>query len=160
MCDWLPYVIGYGFATIVAHFPIAWLVGRLWISIGEGPATENRPGRWLAKIVGLVERALYVGSISFNTPQFVGIWLALKVAGQWFAWKEGLKEGDRLLSGHSIFSIFLIGNGASLGYAFVGFYLISEVRKSVAASILVPSVILAATGCLWIMARRYGKKVN
>jgi len=159
MTTWLPYFIGFAFATAVAHFPIAWLVDQLWFSIGESRLTrgQHRPGWWMPKVVGLVERALYVGSLIAGAPQFIGFWLALKVAGQWYAWKDGIKEGDRVLSGHSIFSIFLIGNGVSIGYAFIGFFLISEIPKSMVASVVVPFVVLAATGCLWLIAKRYDK---
>jgi hypothetical protein len=161
MSDWLPYVIGYAFATVAAHFPIAWLVDRLWNSIGgQAKHWERRSGWWLPGIVGLVERALYVGSINLGAHEFVGVWLALKVATHWGAWKEGIKEGNRVLSGHSIASIFLIGNGVSIGYAIVGYFLISEVRRSVAASIAVVLVILGATVCLGLIAKGYGEKVK
>src|ERR1022692_2351131 len=114
MNDWIPYVIGYGFATAAAHYPIAWLVDWLWRFIGDDDAHwVKRSGWWLPKIVGLVERALYVGSISLGFPQFVGFWLALKVAWKWHAWKDGIKVGDRDVSPNCIFSIFLIGNGLS-----------------------------------------------
>jgi len=61
------------------------------------------------------------------------------------------------LSPNCIFSIFLIGNGVSIGYAFVGSYLISEWKRSVATSITVMLVILGATVCLWFMAKNGGK---
>jgi hypothetical protein len=45
----------------------------------------------------------------------------------------------------------------SIGYAFVGSYLISEWKRSVATSITVMLVILGATVCLWFMAKNGGK---
>ena len=160
MSDWLPYVIGYGFATIVGHYPIKWLVDRLWLSNGENKTTcgKHRPGWWLPKIVGWVERTLYVASINAGFPQFIGVWLAMKVAGEWYAWKDGIKEVGSDVSGGSIYDIFIIGNGVSLAYALVGYYLISECRKSVTNSILVPLAVLAATACLWCKAKSYEKK--
>ncbi|MGD0252617.1 MAG: hypothetical protein ABSC01_07960 [Verrucomicrobiota bacterium] len=81
MIDWIPYVIGYGFAIVIGHFAIRRLVDRLWISIGDDEAHwRQRSGWWLPEIVGFVERSLYVGSIKHGFPEFVGIWLALKVA--------------------------------------------------------------------------------
>jgi hypothetical protein len=157
---WLPYLIGCGFAIGIGHIATRRLVDRLWVSIGDSPLQwESRSGWWLPKIVGLVERALYVGSMKFGHPEFLGVWLALKVAANWSAWKKGIEVGNRDLSGSSIFSIFLIGNGVSIGYAVVGFYLISEVRKSVATSIVVILAISAATVGLWYMAKRYQEQV-
>jgi hypothetical protein len=158
---WLPYVIGYLFATWVAYLPICWLVASLWIENGgQSEEWERRPGWWLPKIIGLVERALYVGCRSVGVPAFVGVWLVLKTVQHWPGWTKGIKKGGSELSGSSIFSIFLIGNGVSIGYAMVGFYLISEVRRSVVACILVSLAILAAVGCFCVMAARYGKKTR
>ena len=179
MRAWLPYIIGYGFATVVAHFPIAWLVDRLWISIGaRREHWERRSGWWLPIIVGLVERALYVGSMIFCHPEFIGVWLALKVASKWSAWKDGIIEGDshlvskagikdagRHLDGSSIFSIFLIGNGLSIGYAVIGFYLISEVKNNLDAWSIVSHssvgalAILVATACMWCIAKCHKEKM-
>ena len=164
---WLPYLIGYGFATVVAHFPIAWLVDRLWISIGGQPKCwkEERPDEWwLPIIVGLVERALYVGFLCLGAPAFVGVWLVLKVANKWYAWKDDLKEGGRTLKGSSIFNIFVIGNGLSIGYAMVGFHLISEVGENVDAwrrvvcSSIGALAILVTTVCLWLIAKCHQEK--
>lgn len=41
-------------------------------------------------VVGLIERVLYVASWLEGTPEFIGVWLALKVAGGWSAWSDGL----------------------------------------------------------------------
>jgi hypothetical protein len=160
MTTWLHYAIGYGFATVVAHFPICWLVDRLYVSIGENPASHgrNRPGGWLTKIVGFVERALYVGAINNGAISFIGLWLVIKFAGQWSTWRDGIKDGDRVLSGQSVLNIFLIANGVSIAYALVGAYLIPLVRESVWASILVPVALLAATAVLRHVATRYAEE--
>lgn len=64
MAPWLSYTVGYGFAVVVGHFAISWLINKLWRAIGEDPATEgkHRSGWWLPKVIGLVERSLYVGA--------------------------------------------------------------------------------------------------
>jgi len=166
-----PYVIGLLFATVVGHFPIALLVKRLWLTIGR-TEQEYKRNSWLPMIVGCVERALYVVASIKNdkAPEIIGAWLVLKAASNWSAWKNGLPK-DRLLrndrtednhiSGGSIFDIFMIGNGMSIGYALVGSYLICECRKNVpnvAHLILVPLVLLAATVWLWLITKKHREK--
>ena len=157
MSLWLQYAIGYAFATVVAHFTICWLVDRLWLGIGEDPASrgKNRPGGWLTKVVGFVERALYVAAIGHGAISFIGLWLVLKFAGHWSIWKDGVKDGDRVLTGQAVLNIFLIANGVSIAYAMVGAYLISLVRESVWAAILLPVALLAATALVRHVASIY-----
>jgi hypothetical protein len=168
MSDLIPYFVGCAFAIVGGHIGTASLVDRLWISIGADPKCwkKERPDEWwLPVIVGLVERALYVGFITAKVPALIGVWLALKVVNKWHPWTEGLKEGasqsvlkdginkaGRHLSGSSIFSIFVIGNGVSIGYAFVGSYLICEWKKSCQESLQLMLITLAATLCLSLTA--------
>ncbi|MEI6195977.1 MAG: hypothetical protein WCS42_16780 [Verrucomicrobiota bacterium] len=168
MGDLMPYLVGCAFAIVGGHIGTASLVDRLWISIGARPKCwkQERPDEWwLPIIVGLVERALYVGFLTSQVPALIGVWLALKVVNKWHPWEKGLKEGanqsfltvdtnttGRHLSGSSIFSIFVIGNGVSIGYALVGSYLIGEWKKSYQESLLLMLITLAATLCLSLIA--------
>jgi hypothetical protein len=121
-----PHFLGYAFAIFIGHYFVYHLVERLWKSIGE--SNPKRPGMWLPEIIGHVERPLYVAALSSDASAFIGVWLVLKVAGNWSAWKDGItqeqKDGiiqeNKRLEGHTIFNIFVIGNGASIAYAMVG----------------------------------------
>jgi len=72
---------------------------------------------WPALLVGNCEAVLYPTSLIINKPEFIGVWLALKVAGHWKFWEKGYKGRNR-------FNMFLIGNSFSIAFAFVGSLLI------------------------------------
>lgn len=64
---------------------------------------------------------LYVVSFQVTAIEFIGVWLALKVAGQWRQWNEGQTlDNDIKITGREIFNTFLIGNALSIIYAIVG----------------------------------------
>lgn len=68
---------------------------------------EDKEGQELAAWLGGVERVLYVAAWFLGHPQFIGLWLTIKVVGNWKLWQtaEDGKEGRRR------FNIFLIGSG-------------------------------------------------
>jgi hypothetical protein len=86
-------IMVYSFSTIIAQFPISFVVGRMWASVGVKPSNASilRPHAWTSKMVGLVERGLYIFALQIGTPEFIGIWLAIKVAGSWQRWTDGLQ---------------------------------------------------------------------
>jgi len=57
-----------------------------------------------------------------NRPEFIGIWLALKVAGGWEAWAKGRRiiwstnnvRHEALVTGRHLFNSTVIGSGLSL----------------------------------------------
>ena len=108
--------IGYFFAVAVAHYVIQYVVDGLWRAIGWTPSSAyaERPEYYLARRVGIVDRALYVVSLQMGKPEFIGVWLALKVAGQWGRWGEKAKIGSKDVEGRVFYNIFLIGNGLSV----------------------------------------------
>lgn len=112
---------GYIFAVIAGHFAISKYIDRLWFLIGwQTSNPDERPAHYLAYLLGIIERSLYFAALLANKPEFVGIWLALKVAGQWNRWGEKAKIGTVELEGRVFYNIFLIGSGLSIAYAFVG----------------------------------------
>jgi len=147
-----PFAIGYFFAIFVAHYPILWVVTDAWERIGQNDL--RRPYPWLPPILGMMERGLYVTAFYIDKPEFIGIWLVLKVAGQWVRWSQ-----ENV--GRSIFTIFLIGNILNIAYAAVGSRLVvwcdqlscdqCEQQRFLAA--VVPSVAIALTFCLWCLLR-------
>jgi hypothetical protein len=78
---------------------------------------------WSPTLVGMLESVMYPAMLIVNYPDFIGFWLAIKVAGQWVAWK-GEDKSDNGLSeeakkGRRRFNRFLIGN--SLRIILAGF---------------------------------------
>ena len=147
----------YVFVTLIAHFLVGWVVGRMWSSVGVTKDDENtaRPHAWTAKTVGLVERGLYVACLQLDKPEFIGIWLGIKVAGSWKSWTHGIKiDTDRTVEGRTVFAIFLVGNAMSVAYAVFGW---KAIEWPVEQTVIVGIALLLATIILWFIAFYYGK---
>lgn len=144
---WACYILGYFFAVVVAQYPISLIVDKLWRGIGwtDDQVDDIRPYSRTPKILGYIERSLYVGSFQLGKPEFIGIWLALKVAGQWNRWSEDKKYGEHFVPGRHTYNIFLIGNGLSIAYAITGAKLIEWCSNDLSLAIVVPISLLLAT---------------
>lgn len=138
------YILGYFFAVAVAHFPISQVVAQMKKSINQQINRNSRgPEYWQPIAIGWVERVLYVTSIQLAKPEFIGIWLTLKIAAQWHRW-------SRRKDGRAIFNIFLIGNALSILYAVTGAKLIEWSSSSEWEFIIgVPISLLLATLLFW-----------
>jgi hypothetical protein len=93
------------------------------------------PGeQWGPILVGNIEAILYPFSIIIGKPEFIGVWLALKVAGNWIGWgtetigntKEKRKTNenedfipDSARKGRKIFNKFLFGCGLRIIFAYL-----------------------------------------
>jgi len=89
-------------------------------------------------------------------PEFIGVWLVLKVAGQWKRWGGEAKVAGKDLEGRVFYNIFLIGNGLSLAYAVGGAQMIIYFDCSEWLYLTaLPLAILAGTGLLEVLSRRW-----
>lgn len=111
MEHWLRVTSGFVVSMFVGHLVLWLLVDKvLWRRIGGKP---HEPGDVppLTALVGITERALYSASLLLGAPQWIGIWLALKVAVGWHSSSKRQSPSDNL---------WLIGTALSLAIAFVG----------------------------------------
>ncbi len=69
---------------------------------------------WPPVFVGLCEAVLYPTSFLFGKPEFIGVWLAIKAAGNWKLWQVDVEGRIR-------FQLFLIGNALSILIGFLSF---------------------------------------
>ena len=112
------HVLGYGFSMFVGWLLIAPVVEGLW-----KPHRKSEDAAKLrsyhGEIVGVLERALYTASWELGKPEFVAVWLALKVAATLgpLVWQ---KLEDRDISLLATYNIPLIGSGLSLAYGVAG----------------------------------------
>ena len=69
--------------------------------------------------LGISESVMYPMALFFGKPEFIGVWLAIKVAGNWVAWKgddvvqpstEGAPSMEQINKGRRRFNAFLVGN--------------------------------------------------
>jgi hypothetical protein len=68
-------------------------------------------------LVGTCEVMLYPIALIKDMPEFIGIWLVLKVAGQWKRWTPDIKDNADLVKaddGRRLYNKFLIGNALSI----------------------------------------------
>ena len=152
-----PHAVGYTFAVLVGYFLINWVMNQMWRGMGW---VENqhlmRPAPWLPRMVGCVERGLYVASFQVGNPEFIAVWLTLKVAGQWNRWAEDKEYGGTFVAGRAFYNTFMIGSGLSIAYAVTGAKLIDWCTQGEWLFVIsVPAALFLATGLLWGWARRH-----
>ena len=154
----LPFVIGYSFSVFLGHVFTQGIVDAAYRRLPN--AVTIRGEVLFVRVLGLLERALYTASWQFGKPEFVGVWLVLKVAGQWKAWHEPTEEGGSTIHPRELFAIFLIGNGLSLLYATTGAKLIEWIAKcDWLPAISVPMVIILSSGMVWYWTARRSPSV-
>jgi hypothetical protein len=109
MIHFWPHIFGYFFAVFISDFFVRHIVSDLWKDLGATKRHKDpiRPSSLHPQIVGLIERFLYVSSILIGVPEFIGIWLAIKVGGQWKRWSEELQLKVIELLQVEIFNVFL-----------------------------------------------------
>lgn len=119
------FVVGFGYSIIVGHLVIKSVLDTYYTGHEEGRQKQ----KWRAAVVGFVERTLYLGSILANKPEFIAIWLAFKIAGQWDRWKTDyyadpkkrpLLEDSPGDTARAVWGGYAIGNGLSIAFAFTG----------------------------------------
>lgn len=155
MQTWFSYILGYFFAIIIGHWCISWVVNTLWSASGWLKNKEVQPFAYTPSLVGLVERALYVASLQFGRSEFIAVWLAMKVAGQWKKWEEGANVESGTIPGRAFYNFFLIGTGFSIAYAFVGFLIISSISTGEYLKAIIPPTALIAGTVFFVMLTKY-----
>ena len=115
------HVLGYFGAVFFPAPALYWIGVFLWRSIASDGKPQPSAGaidsyhrRDLPAIVGGLERVLYVASWLVGRPEFIGVWLALKIAGGWKAWYDGRDVNGVHIEGRYHFNVFLIGCGLSV----------------------------------------------
>lgn len=159
MIEYWPYLVCFFYAIIVGDFFVRKVVNELW---KEYKGNQNfdqllRPSVIHPQIVGIIERSLYVSALIMGNPEFIGLWLAVKVAGQWNRWSEGIENNNmEIIPGRAFFNIFLIGNGLSIAFAIIGFQFIAWFYQSkLSAAIIVPILLCLSSWILVLYIRHH-----
>jgi len=102
-------LVSIGVTHILTFFPVQ-VVDVLFDLAGE----SLREDLWPPTLVGILEGLMYPIAIAVGYGQFIGIWLAVKVAGQWVRWGTETPTGSAKVlqakKGRRRFNKFLIGN--------------------------------------------------
>jgi len=114
------FVLGYLYGIFAADWIISKVVKRIW-NILKLKAVEANKGEfeiysWQTRILGIIERFLYIGSLQIGKAEFIAIWLTLKTVAKSRRWTEA-----KGMPGRAIFTTFLIGNGLSILFALAGY---------------------------------------
>jgi enamine deaminase RidA (YjgF/YER057c/UK114 family) len=98
-------VFGHLVITHVSH----WLRGLFGLQTDLcQPGLTPEAARWPPAIVGLLESVVYPTAFVIHQPEFIAVWLALKVAGGWEGWRGATFQA------RNRFQLFLINSTLSL----------------------------------------------
>ena len=80
---------------------------------GEGVQLNynKKDDRLIVSVLGIFERILYTFAIIVGRPEWIAVWLTLKISIKWHGWEKDQKRS---------YNIFLIGNAISVLFGFLG----------------------------------------
>lgn len=154
----LAYAAGFLYAVALPQWLLPRILRHLWLRVLDHNHVSRKEIErdivFLPALVGLLERVLYTASIIAGATEFIGVWLAIKVAGGWRGWSEGRKfpgnDGEKkevTVPGRQEFNLFLVGSGLSLLYAVVGAYSIRWLLSGETVVALVAASLVVAATC-------------
>jgi hypothetical protein len=155
----IAYLLGFSYSILVGGLLTKWVLRRFYMGYESGRTVEN----WRTAVVGFAERALYTTSWLLATPQFIAIWLALKVAGQWDRWKSDWAARERqaeLKAGRdtarAMYAGYLLGNALSISFGVSGALIVQDLLRfrwpvALASAVAVP----AAVALLYLYIRSH-----
>lgn len=155
---WIDYVAGFAFSILGSYIFVRFTVNTMWIHLGwtrDMTNDELRPFAYQSVIIGSLESIMYTSCWLIGKHEFIGVWLILKVGGQWGRWTQELTIRNRQITGRSIFNIFLVGNALVILYSIIGAMLIEWINKGkIAESIAVPVLLVIITFFIVIYTKK------
>lgn len=108
-------------SIVVSHLLIFYLMRLVRLKL-HLHGNETSPDLYSPAFVGICESILYPGAILLGRAEFIGVWLAIKVAGQWVRWGGGAgssnssepHDEESINEGRRRFNAFLVGNAMSI----------------------------------------------
>ena len=112
------HFLGAACLGVVAHHLVVFSAARIAGGLLKIDSDFTPTDRLAPALTGLCEAVLYPAALFLGKPEFIGVWLAIKVAGQWVRW-SGTPTGAEasvatLNRGRRLFNRFLIGNAISV----------------------------------------------
>jgi hypothetical protein len=152
MEKWYAEVIGYGFSLVGDAILAKNLVETLWKKVAPKADASNEVRRfpWQGEALARIEALLYVAFLEFGLGYLIGVWVSLKVVGQWGRWNGQTSTAGGRPEGWAVFNVFLIGNALTVFYALVGFALIGMVQANQVVRVVGTIVVVfALTIAFW-----------
>lgn len=108
-------------SVVITHL-VVFAASRLLRRLLKLHGDDTHADMWSPALVGMCESFMYPMALFYGKPEFIGVWLAVKVAGQWVRWKgdaghspSGEKvDLEKLNEGRRRFNSFLVGNALSI----------------------------------------------
>jgi hypothetical protein len=150
---------GLAFAVLIGHWATSALMRTAWevvtARLGSTSPGGSTPHPEHPAALGMLERTLYVAAWQLGVREFLGLWLALKVAGNWKRWAEASPHGTGTISGRTSFNLFLVGSGTSLAFGVAGGVITQLLDRNdwVPALFLAVVVVAGAFGLGWYLQR-------
>ena len=112
-----PILLGYIFSTVVGAIFLRIVIDNwFWSYFRKEMQVEGKPSAIFSLPLGIIERLLYTTAIILKFPEWIPVWLGLKVAVSWNRWQNQKERGA--------YNIFLIGNALSIIFAFAGAWIV------------------------------------
>ncbi|MEX2030541.1 MAG: hypothetical protein WD906_06185 [Anaerolineales bacterium] len=158
----LAVIVGYAYSVVLGGAVVKATLDRFYIGYEQGRTVEN----WRAGVVGFVERTLYTTAFLMAIPEFIAVWLALKVAGQWERWKQDWSSKGRSTelkakkdTSRAMYSGYLLGNALSLTFGATGAVMIKMALSGRwGPAMFLGLVVLAAIGLLFLHIASHTRK--
>jgi hypothetical protein len=89
---------------------------------------------WAPTFVGICESILYPGAFLSQNQELIGVWLAIKVAGQWLGWGGEKYENNNICpddfvsikKGRRRFNKFLVGNALRIFFSYITYIILRK----------------------------------
>jgi hypothetical protein len=118
--NWCHILAGFFVSVVVGDIVINPLLERwLWPQLEKHHESFKRQSHTFTRQVGWLERALYTGAILVGAWEWVGVWLAIKIAARW---RSNAGDSEK---GVPVDNIWLIGTGLSVLFGFIGAWIAS-----------------------------------
>jgi hypothetical protein len=105
-------VLGFLVSTFGGAFVLWVLIDKAaWPYLSKKQNIPGKPPGVLTLPLGIVERAIYTVALIIGAPEWIAVWLAMKVAVAWRRW-----QGEE----RATYNVFLIGNALSVIFGLIG----------------------------------------
>ncbi len=171
--NYIPHLIGISYALCVGCASIDIIrresmgclqeTRKLYVIKGDGDH-EDPPMYLLGNILGIVERVAYISAFLIEQPEFIAVWLAVKIT-------MSFKRFEETFYGREMLNSFILNSLLSLAYAFVGWKLIElcyspDYKNAILLMVILPLFCFVLWGLVyknirdWKISPEYNSKVN
>jgi hypothetical protein len=155
---WWHYVAGYTFSLVMGRIMVGLVMREAWRQLGPIGGPTSLRG-WLSPVIGEIEGVMFTTAWLLEKPEFILLWIAIKVTGQWKRWGEDNEVGGLIVPGRDIFNVFLLGSALSMIYAIVGGVMVKWLAQADwMPAIGVPLLIVIGTIILYFQAKQHYTK--